>query len=428
MYQNIPMQFPDGRIMLLTQQNQWVEIKPVVWQQPPVSQASTISEQTAEQVLAAEPVEPELAELPTKARTSCPVVEEEVPSLSTPDMTFLSSQDHPHSEERAESESGTSSLAVEPVDLSKDFTPLLKKEEEVVEPQTPASDRIFVKKYKVLRKVQVRSGPTSKSDNVCVLLPGQRVQMVKRRVNRTKSGFVQTKAYVISPQGQGWVSVNRQDKKTDETFVFKGQVSVSAKRLVKAENVWRKHNAQVKEIHNVCGRTFSVRVSCPTWEDLANLRSHLHQHRLRRNTQRNTLINWRCPQLVNMKRVFGNNRPVVHVFDLDVDIENGHEEFLHSFDWSYEFQGSTSDFQHQVRADLRTIGFKNVRDVIWTTGTTPSGNLSMRDYCTVEFSKDSQLRNFLKNFEKYDFFKGAKVKVDPSYANLASIPAGLVEA
>lgn len=413
-YQNIPMMFPDGRIMILNQDNQWVEIKPVqvsAWQQqPPVSQASTIPEQTAEEVLA-EPIEPELVELPTKARTSCPIVEEE-------DEVNSLSQDHPHSEELAESESGTSSvMTVEPVD----FTPLNKEEEEVVEPAV--SDKIFVQKYTVLRRVQVRSGPTAGSDKVCILQPGQRVHVVKTKTSRTKSGFVQTKAYVLSPQGQGWVSVNRQGKKTDETFVFKGQVSVAQKRLLKSETVWSTHKAKVEEIRNATGSTFTVRVSCPTWEQVEALRNHLQQHRLRRKT----LINKRLPQLVNMRRVFGNKCPVVHVFDLDVDSENGHEEFLENFDWSQEFPGSTGDFQSQVRTDLHAVGFNGVRNVTWASGVV-SGKFSMRDYCTVEFTKDSQLRNFLKNFENYDFFKGAKVKVDPSYANLASIPARLVEA
>lgn len=425
--------FPDGRIMILNQHNQWVEIKPVVgiWQQPPtsqppVAQASTISEQTAEEVLA-ETIEPELAELQTKARTSCPVVEEEdnISSMSAPDMIFLSSQDQYHSEDNAESESGTSTLTVEPVDLTEDFTPLLKKEEEVQPASEASPDKIFVQKYTVFRKVQVRSGPTPSSEKVCVLNPGQRVQVVKTKTTRTKSGFVQTKAYILSPQGQGWVSVNRQDKKTDETFVFKGQVSVAAKRLLKAENVWRKHKAEVEDIRNVSGSTFAVRVTCPSWEQVENLRTNLGQRRLRGNY---TLTNKRRPQLVNLRRVFGNNRPVVHVFDLDVDFEHDHQEFLEAFDWRNEFRGSTSDFQHQVRADLRAVGFKNVRNVTWTTGITSSGKLSMRDYCTVEFTKDSHLRNFLKNFENYDFFKGAKAKVDPSYANLESIPARLVEA
>lgn len=425
-YQNTPLVFPDGRVMVLNQYNQFVEVTPVQVQpqqrtwvreasQPPVSQASSISEEIAEEVLA-QPIQSQLTELPTKSRASCPVDEEEDQvSMTPPDMTFLSSQDQTDLSccEPAESESGTS----EQVDLSEDFTPLNKQ---VVD---TTSETIQVLMYVVQRKVQMRSGPTATSAKVCVLYPGQRVQMVKTKTSRMKTGFITTKAYVLCDQGQGWVSVNRQDKKTDETFVFKGQLSAASKRLVQMENVWRQHQATVQKICNQSKSTFSVHVSCPTWQKLEELRIYLGENRLRRNT----LVNKRMPRLVNLKRVFGNSRPVVHVYEIDVNAV----EFLEDFNWENEFQGSTRDFQHQVADNLRVLGFAGLRRVKWATRTTQSASeklsLSMRDFCTVEFSKDSHLRNFLKNFEKYEFFQGAKAKVDHFYANKATIPAQLVE-
>lgn len=437
--QNTPMLFPDGRVMVLNQYNQWVEVRPLQPAFPaqptvqsqlfqarsasraPVSQACNISENIAEKVLE-QPDEPALAELPAKARASCPVVEEEDEiSISTPEMTFLSSQDRPHSSEHeAQSESGVSSTCTEAIDLSEDFMPLKQ------EVQAPPSftTTVEVQKYEVERKVQVRSGPSAGSENLFVLTPGQTVHVLKTTKVRTKTGFVVTKAYVLCKEGQGWVSVNRQDKKTDDALVFKGQASAGFRRLVKNFDLWGRHNAKVEKIQNTGAGTFTLRVTCSKWQEMEALRSHLTKNKLRGRA----LLNKRKPSLTNLRRVFGNNRPCAHVFDLDVDSDNGHAEFLEDFDFTHQFQGSTKDFAHQVRDDLLDLGFKGVRAVNWSAGHTPSGKFSMRDFCSVEFGKDAQLREFLKNFEKYEFFQGAHVKVDPIYANVSTIPAETIKA
>lgn len=418
--QGTPMVTPDGRVIMLNQQGQWVELRPLQpympaampavqpqqqtlarpASQPPVSQASSISEEIAEEVLA----QP-LAELPTKARASCPVVEEEV--TSTSDMVS----------EQAESESGTSTG--ETVDLSEEDLSLSKQ---VVSSTTPST--IEVQNWVVERKVQVRAGPSTGSKKVCILTPGQRVQVVKTQKSRMKTGFVTTKAYILSKEGQGWVSITRQHKKTDETFVFKGQASAGMKRLICMEKVWARHEAEVAEngIRNTNSGTFTVRVSCPTWEQMEALRKDLNPQLCRKK-----LINKKMPQLVNMKRVHGNGRPTVHVFNIDVDAENAHREFREAFDWSNQHQGSTNDFQHQVRDDLRELHF-GARNVSWGAGRTSKGRFVMRDFCMVEFSKDAQVRRFLNNFEKYDFFQGASVKVDPTYENLTTISTESVKA
>jgi hypothetical protein len=410
-----PMMFPDGRVMVLNQFNQWVELRPLpavpqqqelfqarATSQPPVSQASSISEEIAEEVL---------AQPATKARAS--VVEEE-DDLSSQPMTFLSSQDRA---EQADSvcSSGSSWVDSEPIDLSsRDFAPLTKQE---VAPTI--SSTIEVRKYAVARRVQVRAGPSAASEDLFVLSPAQRVQVAKTQTTQTKTGFVVTKAYVLADQGQGWVSVNRQHKKTGETFVFKGKASSGMKRLIMFEKVWERHSATVVEILNTTDRTFTVRVKCPRWQQVEALRRDLKNTRICGKT----LVNKRIPELVNLKRVFGNCRPSAHVFNIDVDAENGHAEFREDFDWSNQFKGSIKDFQHQVRSDLRELNFGGVRRITWAAGFTSSRRFSMRDYCTVEFAKDSQLRNFLRNFEKYEFFQGAQVKVDPIYANLTTVPA-----
>lgn len=439
LYQNTPMLFPDGKVRVLNQQNQWVEVIPLLPQpqqqlfqtqrvsQPPVQseerlQASSISEEIAEEVLATQPTEPELAELPTKSRTSCPVVEEE-DNVSMASTT-LSSADLSQTEQ-AESESGmtTDSVEVEP-----DFSSI--KEKEVQE--EPTSDTVTVQKYLVTRRVQVRTGPTAASDNVCVLRQGQRVQVVKTKTSKTKAGFITTKAYILSDQGQGWVSINRQNKKIDETFVFKGRVSHGAQKILKRVDVWSRHQAEVGKVSNTSKGTFTVCVTCPTWQQVEALRADLCANGIRAGLTRTSLVNKRMPQLVNLKRIFGNNCPTVHVFGIDTDAKNGHMDFLQAFDWSQEFQGSSNSFQHQLKDDLLCL-YAGVRRVNWATGITKRSvtgkvlSLNMRDYCTVEFAKDSQLRSFLKKFEEYDFFQGAQVKVDPSYANLATVSAELVK-
>lgn len=411
--------FPDGRVMVLNQFNQWVEIRPLptveqglfqqrASSQPPVSQASSISEEIAEEVL---------AQPATKARAS--IIEEEEAEedeLSSQPMTFLSSQDREQTESVCSS--GSSWVDSEPVDLSRDFAPLSKQE---VAPTS--SSTIEVQKYAVARRVQVRAGPTATSENLFVLSPPQRVQVARTQTTQTKTGFLITKAYVLADQGQGWVSINRQLKKTGETFVFKGKASDGMKRLIMFEKVWERHQATVVEITNTAEGTFTVRVKCPRWQQVEALRKELKNNRIRICGKTLALVNKRTPELLNLERVFGNSRPCAHVFNIDVDARNGHAEFLEDFDWSNQFKGSTKDFQHQVRSDLRELQFGGVRRVTWAAGHTSSGRFSMRDYCTVEFSKDSQLRNFLKNFEKYEFFQGAQVKVDPIYANLTSVPA-----
>jgi len=271
----------------------------------------------------------------------------------------------------------------------------------------------------------MRTGPTADSEKVCILNPGQRVHVAQTRTSRTKAGFITTKAYVLADQFQGWVSVNRQAKKTDETFVFRGQIGEGLKKSLSLEKVWQRHEAEVQEITNNSNNTFSVRVSCPTWQKTEALRVDLQK---RNKVKGCKLLNKRPSQLVNLRRVFGRGAPCAHVYEIDVDIDNDHREFLVNFDWSTQFKGSTTDFQHQVREDLRLSGFQGARRVEWETGRTGTGYFTMRDFCTVEFSKDSQLRQFLKNFEKYDFFEGAKVTVDPLYANLATVPANLVKA
>jgi len=445
------MIFPDGRVMVLDQSHQWVEIRPVIAaqqpiqqqqkffqaSQPPVSQASIVSESVAEEVLA-QPSEPELAESEpelavsepeqaesepevaetepamatpaTKARASCPVVEEEVNNMSSPKMYFLSSQDQP---EYADSESGMSSH----VDLSseKDFAPL----KELAAPRASTTE---VHKYIVARRVQVRTGPSAASENVCVLTPGQRVQVVKTKTSRTKTGFVTTKAYVISRDGQGWVSVNRQHKKTDEKFLFKGQAEAGFQKLVKLEAVWKRHDATVEEFEKTSANTFTIRVTCPTCKQMEALRSDLKKTRLHGRS----LINRSTPELINMKRVLGK-KPLVHVYDIDTDFDNSHREFKEAYDWSTQFKGSRTSFEHQVKEDLKEFNFRGVRRVNWSAGYkgTYSG-FYMRDFCSVEFNSDAQLRNFVKKFEKFEFFKGAKVKVDPTYANLATVPTSSI--
>jgi len=431
MFQQV-YQAPDGRVFMLNHLGIWVELRPMAVQpavpaaipqqqlfqgrvasQPPASsQASSISEEIAEEVLA----QPELAELPTKARASCPVVEEEVePKISSPPMTFLSSQDRTPPLEQAESESGTSSSSrSETVDLSEDF-PLFKQ---VVKPTT--STTIECQKWHVLRRVQVRDGPTAASNNVCVLNPGpgKWVKVVKTKTAKTKAGFITTKAYILSDEGQGWVSVNRQHKKTTETFVFKGQASAALKKLLQSASVWKHHEAEVGEICNATAKTFTVRVTCPTWEQTEALRAELGKSRVCGRV----LLNKKTPQLVNLRRSFGNCVPTVHVFDIDTDIENNHAKFWRAFDWS------TKEFQHQVGDDLRNLQFRGLRNISWAAGRTSRGYFTVRDYCTLEFSKDAQLRHFLKNFEKYDFFQGASVREDPIYANFETVSADLLKA
>merc|ERR1712083_238177 len=120
--------------------------------------------------------------------------------------------------------------------------------------------------------------------------------------SRTKAGFVTTKAYVVTDKYQGWVSVNRQNKKTEETFVFKGKVTAQQRRTVLEHNaVWTKHNATVHDVQNV-GNSFHVRVTCPTWQDTEALRASLAADRLvvsLQDSRKATLVNKRMPQLVN---------------------------------------------------------------------------------------------------------------------------------
>merc|ERR550539_1884421 len=301
-------------------------------------------------VVAAVPIEPvaaeALAELPTKARSSVPVAEEEVVEMSSPPMVFLSSQDRHY----PASESGVSSTTVDlsettTVDLSEaDFAPLQQK--------STASDTIEVQKYRVERRVQMRTGPTADSEKVCILNPGQRVHVVKTKTSRTKAGFITTKAYVLADQFQGWVSVNRQAKKTDETFVFRGQIGEGLKKSLSLEKVWQRHEAEVQEITNNSNNTFSVRVSCPTWQKTEALRVDLQK---RNKVKGCKLLNKRPSQLINLRRVFGRGAPCAHVYDIDVDMDNDHREFLINFDWSTQFKGSTTNFQHQVREDLEVL-------------------------------------------------------------------------
>lgn len=458
--QNTPLMFPDGRIMVLNEQNQWVQVTPIqpaaaqqLFQtQPqvvPEPQTTSISEELAEELLAEpqeapveaeepvptaeEPVNPELAALPAKARESCPVVEEEIESVSKPPMRFLSSFDKeekdettsPSSSDYPESESGVSVQSSTVVDFNDDdFVPLAK---------ATSSKTIQVEKYVVERKVQMRAGVAAKSANVCVLNPGQRVHVVKTQKSRTKAGFVTTKAYVVTDKHQGWVSVNRQHKKTEETFLFKGKVTAQQRHTVLAHNaVWKKHKAEVHEVKNVGRHNFHVRVSCPTWKDMEALRASLVADRLcvsLTDNRKVTLVNKRMPQLVNLRRIFGNT-PLVHVFDIDTDFENYHSKFMQNFNWSAEFAGSTRNFESQVRKGLQQSHLE-ARRVTWNTHYEPTrlraASLAMRDFCTVAFANHSQLQNFLKNFEKYDYFKGAQVKIDSAYANTTTIPSHLVQ-
>merc|ERR1712038_1816864 len=130
-----------------------------------------------------------------------------------PTMVFLSSQDRASSESGFSSKDASSESGLSTIDFS-DFIPLKQ--------DVTASTTIKVQKYRVERRVQMRTGPTADSEKVCILNPGQRVHVVQTKTSRTKAGFITTKAYVLADQFQGWVSVNRQAKKTDETFVFRG--------------------------------------------------------------------------------------------------------------------------------------------------------------------------------------------------------------
>lgn len=444
--QNTPVMYPDGRMMVLNEQFQWVQVVPV---QAPVfppqvvaqPQTSTISEDLAEELLAeaptpqeesveAAPMNPALAALPAKARESCPVVEEDkINSISRPEMLFLSSQDREQntiSSDYPESESGVSVQSS--IDFTEhDFVPLAKV------PSSSTSDNIEVTKYIVERKVQMRAGVNAKSANVCILTPGQRVHVVKTQKSRTKAGFVTTKAYVVTDKNQGWVSVNRQNKKTDETFVFRGKVTEAQAKNVHNDRVWTKHEAKVQDINNNVGRnTFHVRVTCPTWQNVEALRKTLVSDRLTVSLAENrktTLVNKRMPQLVNLRRVFGST-PVAHVYNIDVDYDNYHGKFLQAFDWSREYPGLSGNFESQVRKGLQKAHLE-ARRVTWASHFEPTGlraaSLGMRDFCTVEFTKHSHLQNFLKNFENYAFFKGAQVKIDSSYANTTTIPSHLVQ-
>jgi hypothetical protein len=457
--QNTPLLFPDGRIMILNEQNQWVQVTPIqnpaaqqlVSTQPqvmPEPQSHTISEELAEELLAEEPVEaeesvptteepvstetlvnPELSALPALARESCPVVEEEIETVSKPQMRFLSSFDRennatasPSSDAYPESESGVSVQSS--VDFNdNDFVPLAKA--------VSSTKTTPVTKYVVERKVQMRAGITAKSPNVCVLNQGQLVHVVKTQKTRTKAGFVTTKAYVVTDKNQGWVSVNRQNKKTEETFVFRGKVTAQQRKTVVDHNaVWKKHNAEVQDVKNVRNK-FHVRVTCPTWQDMEALRASLVSDRLVVSLQDNRktkLVNKRTPQLVNLRRVFGNN-PTVHVYNIDTDYETYHSKFMQNFDWNREFPGSKGNFESQVRKGLQNAHLE-ARRVTWNTQYEPTGlraaSLAMRDFCTVQFAKHSQLQTFLKHFEDYSYFKGAQVKIDSTYANTTTIPSHLV--
>lgn len=438
-YQFTPaMQFtatvtPDGRVLMLNQLGQVVGELPVqqaapaaipqqqqfhaprAYSQPPVtSQESTISEKVAEEALA----QSELTELPTKARSSCPVAEEEVDQTSSPKMTIPISREPTPSVDHAESESGTSEALI-----SEDSFPLTKE----VVPPTPTRTTVECEKWIVERRVQVRSGPTASSDKLFILNPGQRVKVVKTKTVRTKGRFLATKAYILADGGQGWVSVNRPYKKTTETFVFRGKANATLKRMIQEEPVWARHEASVEEIRNTTGGALHVRVSCPTWEKTESLRKDLRRNRLFGKS----LVNQRTPkQLINLKRVYGNSVPTVHVFDINTDADFGHATFRGHFDFSNQFRGSLKDFAHQVKNELsgQLYNFKGVRRVSWDAGHTSQGNFSMRDYCTLEFSQHANLLKFLKNYEAYPFFQGASVKVDPIYANLETVKAEMVEA
>lgn len=438
--QHAPVMYPDGRMMILNEHFQWVQVVPAVQTpfqqlyptqpqivaQPQLAEESTFQEESVEaEEVPVTIVNPELTALPAKARESCPVVEEES-ILSKPAMHFLSSQDQEKdaansSDQYPDSESGISVQSS--IDFS-DFVPLAKT-------VSSSSDNIQVTKYVVERKVQMRAGVTAKTANVCVLNPGQRVYVVKTQKSRTKAGFVTTKAYVITDQHQhqGWVSVNRQNKKTDEKFVFKGKVTVAQAKNVRYNHVWKRHSAKVTEVKNSGRNTFHVCVTCPSWQHMEALRTTLVSDRLVVSLAENrkaTLVNKRIPQLVNMRRIFGNT-PVAHVYDIDVDFENYHSKFVQSFDWSREYPGSSGNFESQVRKGLQKAQLE-ARRVTWNTHFEErEASLGMRDFCTVEFAKHSHLQNFLKNFEKYAFFKGAQAKIDPSYANSTTIPSHLVQ-
>merc|ERR1712038_2019610 len=110
------------------------------------------------------------------------------------------------------------------------------------------------------------------------------------------------------------------------------------KTVVDHNAVWKKHNAEVHDVKTV-RHTFHVSVTCPTWQDMEALRANLVSDRLVVSLQDNRkakLVNKRIPQLVNMRRIFGNN-PIVHVYNIDTDYENYHSKFMQNFDWDREY-------------------------------------------------------------------------------------------
>lgn len=286
-------------------------------------------------------------------------------------------------------------------------------------------------KYVVERRVQVRAGVSTQSAKLCVLEPGQTVHVVKtQKVKNNKTSFITTKALVLVNGTQGWVSVNRHAKKTEENFIFRGKLTVHQQKALKIHEIWKQCDVKVQKIENNNKNTFLVQVIAQKWEEIERMRNLLKNPFRLSAYKKAVLINKRAPALVNLRRVFGST-PMVHVYHIDCDAENYHSKFRQDFEWDFEFPGSRHDFNSQVKSGLKKKNF-SVSKVDWSTTRIENAQrthfrVEMQDYCTIEFKQHRHLQHFMKNYQQYEYFKGADVVIDPVYANLAKVAAPCVE-
>jgi len=135
--------------------------------------------------------------------------------------------------------------------------------------------------YIVERRVQMRAGISPNSDSIYVLEPGHQVNVIKTQKIKTKNQFVTTKALVLLESGnQGWVSVNRHAKKTEEDFIFHGRLSAYQQKTVRTLDLWKQCDVKVLSVSNTNKNTFVVKVTSTNalWEDIEELRRNLLQN------------------------------------------------------------------------------------------------------------------------------------------------------
>jgi len=293
---------------------------------------------------------------------------------------------------------------------------------------SPQEGRAMI--YTVERRVQVRSGVSPQSAKLCVLEPGHIVHVIKtKKIKNNKTNVITTKALVLVDGTQGWVSVNRHAKKTEENFIFRGTLTQNQRKALEMHDIWKQCDVTVQKVQNTNKNTFLVQVIAQKWEEIELMRSLLQNPFRVSAYKKAVLINKRTPVLVNLRRVFGST-PMVHVYHIDCDCENYHLKFREDFDWDFEFSGSRKDFNSQVKSGLKKKNFA-VSKVEWSTSRIENPEkthfrVEMQDYCTIEFKQHRHLQHFMKNYQQYNYFKGADVVIDPEYANLTKISAGCV--